>query len=322
MLHTKNCFDWTHMYSFSQRPWLTALTAVCGGLLLSTAAAAATLTLDPLLTGSAPNGTSAGGLTGNWYKLQNDARFSTASYTDENGRTDQFQNFSWGTGIWAASDIAAIAAGQNPYVVGTATSTGAVSYANNIYNNTQASGAYGTWGADYARTLAPIVGGANNCPLQSEAETTAECSGEFNYAAVFSGYLYVAEAGLYDFGIFADDGFNFQLSGLNGGIGLSHNTVAGSTGRGLYELLAQNNLDGLYLAQGYYGIDLSYFNRLESGVIDLGWHGPGATAWRTITPDDLYNRVPEPATLALSSAAMLGMWGVRRRRLPAARSQS
>lgn len=310
------------MYSLPQRAWPHLIAAVCGGVLLSTAAAASTLTLNPLLTGSAPVGTTSGGLAGDWYKLRNDARFSTAVYTDENGRTDQFQNFNWGTGIWAASDIAAIAAGQNPYVVGTASSTGAVSYANNVYNNTQASGAYGSWGEDYTRAVAPIVGGANNCPLQSEAQTSAQCGGEFNYAAVFSGYLYVAEAGLYDFGIFADDGFTFQLTGVNGGVGMAHQTLAGSAGRDMYELLAQNNLDGLYLTQGYYGIDLSYFNRLESGVIDLGWHGPDATVWRTIAADDLYNQVPEPATLALSCAALLGMWGTRRRRLAATRSQS
>lgn len=297
-----------------------SLTALCAGLLLSSVAAAATVRLDPLVAGRAPTGASAGGLGGTWYQLDNNASFSTAQYTDERGRTDQIKNFSWGTGIWAASDIAAIASGQNPYVTGTATSIGAVSYANNIYNNTEASGAYGSWGEDYLRTLAPIVGGANGCPLQNEAQSLAQCGGEFNYAAVFSGYLYVGQAGMYDFGIFADDGFTFQLSGLNGSLGMEHDTVAGSSGRGLYELQALNGLDGLYLEQGYYGIDLSYFNRLEAGVIDLGWRGPDATAWRTIDEGDLYHNVPEPATLALSCAALLGMWSVRRRRMPAAQT--
>lgn len=299
------------------RPIATALAVLSACALFATAANAATVRLDPLSIGNAPGGGSAGGLAGSWYQLNNDAHFSTQVYTDETGRTDQIQNYGWGTGIWAASDIAAIANGQNPYVTRTASSVGAVSYANNIYNNTQRSGAYGVWGEDYQRTLAPIVGGTNGCPLQSEAESLASCGGELNYAAIFTGYLYVAKAGEYDFGLFADDGFVFQLSGQNGQMGMQHNTVAGSQGRGLYELQAENGVDGLFLSQGYYGLDLSYFNRLEAGVVDLGWRGPGATAWTTINESNLYN-VPEPGSLALACAALLGLWTARRHPKPSA----
>ena len=307
------------MNSSPRRHLMTCVAAVCAGLVASSAAAAATVTLDPLLSGAAPSGANAGGLAGSWYQLQNDARFSTIEQTDADGRTDQTRNFSWGTGIWAASDIGAIVSGQNPYVVGTASSVGAVSYANNIYNNTVASGAYGVWGTDYARPLAPIVGGVNACPPQSVAETMAQCGNEFNYAAVFSGYLYVSVAGTYDFGVFADDGFTFTLSGLNASLGMAQNLVAS---RAEYGLLALNGLDALYLTQGYYGIDLRYFNRLESGVLDLGWRGPGATAWTTINDGALYHDVPEPATWALVCAALVGLWRLRRRRLSAAQRPS
>lgn len=304
------------------RPALSRIAALCLGMVLASAAAATTVTLNPLATGSAPGGSVAGGLSGTWYKVQNDARFSNQVYTDANGTTQAIKNFGWGTGIWSTSDIASIASGSNPYVTQTATSTGKISYANNIYNNTEASGAYGSWGEDYARTLAPIVGGVNGCPLQSEAQSLAQCGGELNYAAVFSGYLYVGTAGLYDFGVFADDGFTFTLTGLNASLSMEHNTVAGSSGRGLYELMAMNGIDGLYLEQGYYGIDLSYFNRLEAGVIDLGWRGPGATAWTTIDEDDLYNKVPEPASVALFGAALAGLWGIRRRSWSVNRAQA
>jgi hypothetical protein len=304
------------------RPQLSRIATLCLGMVLASAAAATTVTLNPLATGSAPGGGTAGGLSGTWYKLQNDAHFSNQVYTDGNGTTQAIKNFGWGTGIWSTSDIAGIASGSNPYVTQTTTSTGKVSYANNIYNNTEASGAYGTWGEDYARTLAPIVGGQNNCPLQTEAESLAQCGGELNYAAVFSGYLYVGVAGLYDFGVFADDGFTFTLTGANASLGMEHNTVAGSSGRGLYELMAMNGIDGLYLEQGYYGIDMSYFNRLESGVIDLGWRGPGATAWTTIDEDDLYTKVPEPASVALFGAALAGLWGMRRRSRSVNRAQA
>jgi hypothetical protein len=301
------------MRKSTAHPSLSRIATLCLGVVLSSAAAAATVTLDPLATATAPGGGSAGGLSGTWYKLQNEAHFSEQVYTDDMGSTRAIKDFGWGTGIWSTSDIAAIASGANPYVTQTATSTGAVSYANNIYNNTVITGSYGTWGEDYARTLAPIVGGANGCPLQTEAQSLAACGGELNYAAVFSGYLYVGESGIYDFGVFADDGFSFTLTGLNASLSMSHDTVAGSSGRGLYELLAMNGLDGLYLQQGYYGIDLAYFNRLEAGVIDLGWRGPGATTWTTIDEGDLYNKVPEPASVALFSAALVGLWGMRRR---------
>ena len=65
---------------------------------------------------------------------------------------------------------------------------------------------------------------------------------------------------------------------------------------------------------------MTYFNRLEAGVIDLGWRGPGATAWTSIDQGNLYNQVPEPTSVALFSAALLGLWGMRRRSLSAARS--
>lgn len=304
------------------RPHLSRIALLCAGVVLSSAAAATTVTLNPLASGAAPGGGVAGGLSSTWYKVQNDARFSNQVYTDENGTTQAIGAFKWGTGIWSTSDISGIASGSNPYVTKTATSTGKVSYANNIYNNTEATGSYGAWGEDYQRTLAPIVGGANGCPLETEALSLANCGGEFNYAAVFSGYLYVGAAGVYDFGVFADDGFSFTLTGLNASIGMEHNTVAGSSGRGLYELLAMNGIDELYLEQGYYGIDMTYFNRLEAGVIDLGWRGPGATAWTTIGEGDLYNQVPEPATLALFSAALMGLWGMRRRSLSTIRNRA
>lgn len=301
------------MFSRS-RTLVPSLLAVC---VLAAASAQAAVTLTPLVAGTAPSGTAAGGLNGQWYKLQNEARFSEVLYTDANGVTAPFKDFGWGTGIWSMDDLAAIISGHNPYVTHTATSVGAVSYANNIYNNTQNSGVYGTWQADYERALAPILPGPNACPLLSEAEALAQCGGEFNYAAVFSGYLYVAAAGTYDFGVFADDGFAFRLTGGNDSLGMSKDAVAGSSGRDLMSLVDQTSIGELSLTQGYYGIDLSYFNRLEAGVIDLAWRGPGATAWTSIDENLFHHDVPEPATLALSGFALYALWRVRRRQVAA-----
>lgn len=280
--------------------------AVLTALSIQTLSHAGLVSLNPLFTSGA--GLSSGGLAGDWYKVDNNAKFSNAQWQDET-----IKNTNWGTGIWSVADVVGIAANPAPsYVTGFKTSVGAVSYANNIYNNTFLSGAYGVWGTDYVRPLAPPVGNANACTTSSQ--DAPECSNEQNYAAVFSGFIYVATTSLYDFGVFADDVFNFSLSGFDGSYGMSHDNVAGSSGRVQQSLLTQNRLDGLRLNQGFYAVELSYANRLESGVLDLGWRGPGDTGWRTIDGTDLYHSVPEPATLTLLAVGMLGVWRSRRLR--------
>jgi hypothetical protein len=269
--------------------------------------------LDPLFV-TGPAGLASGGLAGNWFKVDNNAQFSNALWNDETG-TKTIKSYGWGTGIWSVADVAGIAANPAPaYITGTTTSVGAVSFANNIYNNTFISGAYGVWGTDYVRPLAPTVGAANSC--NTTTQDSLACVNEQNYAAIFTGYVYVATTSFYDFGVFADDVFRFSLVGVNGMYGMSHDNVAGSSGRVQESLLTENGLSSLQLSQGFYAIELSYANRLESGVLDLGWKGPGDTGWRTIDGGDLYHVVPEPTTLALVALAMLGLWNTRRRRFP------
>ena len=260
--------------------------------------------LDPLFTTGA--GLALGGLAGDWYKIKNDAKISNAQWE---GKT--IKDTSWGTGIWSIHDVAGMAANPLPaYVINSTTSIGAVSYANNIYNNTVKSGVYGNWGADYLRPLAPPVGAANDCGTTKL--DFPDCSYEQNYAAIFTGYIYIATASWYDFGVFADDVFNFSLIGNKSRYGMSHDNVAGSPGRVQESLLLENRLDKLHLNQGFYAIELSYANRLESGVLDLGWKGSGDAGWRTIDKSVLYHSVPEPATLTMLALGMIGVWLSRR----------
>lgn len=260
---------------------------------MAAVAANAALVLNPLATGPAAIGS---GLTGTWYKVDDNAKFSNYVWEGE-----KIKDTGWGTGIWSISgDWAQITAANSPYVLGTANSTGAVRFANSIYNTTYLSGDYGVWAMDYVRPLAPIVGG----------------NAQENYAASFTGYIYVGVAGLYDFGVFSDDGFAFTLAGGDGSLSMGLDSVAGSPGRVSYTLTDKNGLaEGLLLGQGYYSIDLRYFNRLEAGVIDLGWKREG-DEWRSIEDDFLFAQtpaqVPEPATALLIGLGLLGIWAMRR----------
>lgn len=279
-----------------------AMPAVVLGLTLSGLVHSAPVTLDPLQMPSYL-ALASGGLAATWYKVDNDAKFSESQFEGET-----IKGTAWGTGIWDISDIAAIAAKPRPsYVTGSMTSVGAVNYANNIYNNTVTGGVtYGNWEADYLRPLAPIVGTSTTCRL--EDDTTSTCAKEINYAALFTGYLRVIKGGVYDFGVFADDIFDFSLTGLGGAFGMTKSAVAGSSGR-TFEIL---NTEGFSLSEGFYGINLNYANRLEAGVINLAWKESGRE-WETIGSSTLYNDVPEPATLALTFLGLMGVWGSRKR---------
>ena len=264
--------------------------------------AAATLMLDPLSSAAYVTG---GGLAAIWSQVRDDYRFSQQTWVEPGQSAQAIGNFNWGTGIWGTVDIAHVhnLSPTDAALVGRVSAVSAVSFANQTYNDIVGSGSYGTWGYDYQRPLAPIV---------------AQTGVQTNYAASFGGFVYIAEAGLYDFSLFADDGFTFALTGANGVLGVNRETLAGSsTGRDHYTLSGANGNSAVSLGSGYYGIQIDYFNRLESGVIDLALWGPQDQGWHSISSDRLHVSIPssvvsEPGMLVLLTLGLIGL-GSRQR---------
>lgn len=278
------------------------LTAACA-LFLPFPAAANPVSLQPLSTAGAATGT---GLAGNWFKVDDDSRFSTLPYTDASGQSGPIASFAWGSGFWSMQDVHNAADGRFGNVLARASSVSAVSFANPLYNQLAADGSYGSWSMDHVRALAPILD-APGCPQP------AACTQ--NHAALFSGYLYIAQAGSFGLGVFADDAFALTLRGTDGTLSLTHDSVVGSSGRDFL------SLDGLLLDAGYYALELGYFNRLDAGVLDLLWK-PEGSDWRSIDSTalfaDLPQQVPEPGTMPLSVLALLvvGLMMLRRMQRP------
>lgn len=255
----------------------------------------AAIVLNPL---AGMSGLVSGSIDVNWLWVDDEARFSTHMW-HESGESAprEIGSFGWGTGIWATTDLSLLKDSGHPAILGSVSGQTGVNFANQIYNDHVANGDYGSWGWDAQRPLAGAVTASGQ---------------QTNYAAFMNGYLYVAEAGLYDFGAFVDDGFTFMLYGMGGeSAGFSRNTMAGtSNGR---EFVQMSDLlgDGLLLGQGFYALSIDYFNRLEAGVMDMRWLTPGAGEWVGISNDNLFHAVPEPGVLTLLGIAGLAL--LRRR---------
>ncbi len=259
---------------------IKTLVCLVGVVLLRSVGAQATL-LTPLLAGRYLNGD---GANSQWVQVASGWRGST------------YGTAPWGTGIWSLADARDVLA--LPAHGSAAARTDVVqTYSGRVDEINFADVAFiDYWGSTW--------GGQALVPFFSNDATQYQD----NYAARFTGYISILEPGLYNFGVLADDGFQFSLFGGNTSLTLDQN---GLNPRDRYGF-DQN----LMLGAGLYGFDLLSYERLEAGVVNLAWIQPGG-AWETVPQSHLFTTVPEPTTWLLMLAGLAGIGLARMRRVGA-----
>ena len=236
-----------------------------------------------------------------------------------NGNPGQFGtgspigSYAWGTGIWGRADWDAINAPGGSGIPRLGESSGVVSQINHgdtCYNSRYSF----TWGTAQGVPLT-ISGGipASGCPIARPGVVAQNVAGNLdNWTSRYTGYIRIAEAGLYNFSVLYDDGFFFDLYGANG----QRQSIAQDFLNPRDRLGFANDF---LLTPGLYQYELGAWDRLEAGVIDLRWARNGSTDWEVIPTEFLVAQIPVPGPLALAGlAAMIagaGTWR-RRRRTP------
>lgn len=277
---------------------LSLLTAIAGLALASGSVQADPIQLDPSLS---IDTAVTGGVHAVFRSVAADSQFSTiywddgsASCADAGTRTEAcFSNtapddpdsdfvaigsLGWGTGIWGLKDWAAVQAGDVGSSLDFSGTVATVNHGNEQFNENWADG----WGM------------ANALPGSTSEE---------NWIAHYSGYLVITEAGAYNFGVLYDDGFFFTIYGADG----QSETISSDFILGARDRLGFDT--DLFLSEGLYRFELGAYNRLEAGVVQLGWKTPDQEEL-TLIPEDHLRQIPLPGTFGL--LALGGLIGWRR----------
>lgn len=272
----------------NKHPLHTARRAAAGLALaaLAAVASAAPTPLDPLLAGSHAAGT---GVDARFLKVDDNWHASSVLWNEALGQYGSgapIGSFAWGTGIWGIADWNTANAGSPPAGMvtgGWSGRVGAISFGDAHYN-----GQHGpTWGSV---GLAPLFGAG---------------FGQDNWTSFFSGYIRIAQAGLYNFSVLHDDGFFFTLGGLGHTLAIANDFLNPRERVGF--------ASDLLLGVGLYTFTLGAYDRLEAGVVELAWARDGGD-WTPVPTENLVARpVSLPATGWLLAGGLLALAGARRR---------
>lgn len=276
------------------------LAAAVSGLLAlaATPALADPVVLAPQYAGSYELGVGADAyfaqIDPNWKGSQVLWNEATQSY----GTGSAIGGYDWGTGLWGRSDWERTMAAARGVGDANAPSiinewdglSGLINWGNACYNTSHS----GTWGT------------ATALPFDTGACGTEQNTG--NWISHFSGFIRVADFGLYNFSVLFDDGFFFKLIGADG--------QSYEIGRDFLNARDRVGFDeDFQLSEGLYGFELGTWNRLQAGVVDLRWSRDG-NPWELVPIGNLVpgsNPVSEPAVPALVGLAMLAALVSRRR---------
>jgi hypothetical protein len=180
-----------------------------------------------------------------------------------------------------ANVVLGMSAGDAGFLRSTSGVMSNINAGNDLYNALYA----GTWGA------------AAMPPLFNTGDPSQE-----NYAGHMWGYISVPTAGEYNFGVLYDDGFAFTVWGAN-------NTFLSMDSIGLSPRERLGFPSNLVMEAGLYRFDLVGYNRLEAGVLNLGWWtGPTTEDFSVIPQSNLFTTaVPIPAAVWLFGSGLLGL---------------